>query len=143
MPDMNVKINAHSENPTKTVVEARNFKIIIDEPKNLGGTNDGGTPIEYLLASLSGCLTVVGHAVAKDLNMNLNGMKIEIDGKLNPARFMGKSKDERAGYKALNVKIIPDTDADENMLNKWLEEVEDRCPVTDNILNATPINISL
>lgn len=143
MKDMNVKINAHSENPTKTVVEARNFKIIIDEPKNLGGTNEGPNPVEYLIAALSGCLNVVGHTVAKELNMNLKGIKIEIEGNLNPAKFMGKSDEERAGYKAINVKIIPDTDADAETLNSWLKQVEERCPVSDNILNATPINISL
>ena len=47
------KINARSENPTKTVVETRGFKLILDEPKSLGGTNQGPNPVEYELAALS------------------------------------------------------------------------------------------
>ncbi len=73
MPNMKVNVSAKKENPTKTVVKARNFEMIIDEPSNLGGTNGGANPVEYLLASLAGCLNVVGHAVAKDMGFELKG----------------------------------------------------------------------
>ena len=36
MMDIKIRAKAHSENPTKTVVEAGRFKIIVDEPKNQG-----------------------------------------------------------------------------------------------------------
>ena len=62
---------------------------------------------------------------------------------MNPARFMGKSDKERAGYQAINVKMKPETDVDEATLKTWIENVENRCPVTDNIVNATPVNITL
>jgi hypothetical protein len=32
MSDLNFSIKGSSENPTKFVAEARNFKIVIDEP---------------------------------------------------------------------------------------------------------------
>jgi len=32
---------------------------------------------------------------------------------------------------------------DNETLGKWAKEVEERCPVSDNIGNATPISISL
>lgn len=48
------KVSAKSENPTKTVVRARNFEMIIDEPKNMGGTDGGPNPVEYVLAALGG-----------------------------------------------------------------------------------------
>lgn len=48
------KVSAKSENPTKTVVRARNFEMIIDEPKDLGGTGGGPNPVEYVLAALAG-----------------------------------------------------------------------------------------
>jgi uncharacterized OsmC-like protein len=47
-------IKAHSENPTKTVVETRGFEIIVDEGEELGGTNAGATPVEYVLAAAVG-----------------------------------------------------------------------------------------
>jgi uncharacterized OsmC-like protein len=98
-------VKTSSANPTKTVVTARDFQIIIDEPKDLGGTDDGPNPVEYVLGALAGCLNVVGHVVAKEMNMPLNGLSIELEGDLDPAKFMGKPTKKRAGYQEIRVKI--------------------------------------
>ncbi|MDK2800924.1 MAG: hypothetical protein PWP27_2607 [Clostridiales bacterium] len=143
MPVVKFSVKAQSENPTKTVVETRGFKMTIDEPANLGGTNDGPNPVEYILGALSGCLNVVGHVVAKEMGINMKGIAFELEGELDPARFMGQSKAERAGYKEIRVKIKPDADADQETLEKWLKTIEDRCPVSDNLANPTPIKLSL
>ncbi len=143
MAVLKFKITAQSENPTKTVVEARNFKIIVDEPKNLGGTDAGPNPVEYVLASLAGCLNVVGHLVAKEMGFALRGIEIEIEGDLDPAKFMGAPTKERAGYKEIRVVLKPDTDADKETLDKWAMVVKERCPVSDNIANVTPVKIEL
>lgn len=142
MADLKFRVSAHSESAAKTVVKARNFEIIIDEPTDLGGTNHGPNPVEYLLAALAGCLNVMSHVVANEMKMNLKGVKIELSGDLNPARLFGQSFEERAGYKQINVVLKPDTDADEATLEKWLKEVESRCPVSDNLANITPVSIS-
>ena len=143
MATLKFSIKAHSENPTKTVVEARNFKIVVDEPKNLGGTNDGPNPVEYVLAAFAGCLNVVGHLVAKEMGFSLKGMEINMEGDLDPAKFMGKETEERAGYKEIRVSLKPDSDADEETLQKWLTSVKARCPVSDNLANATPVKVVL
>lgn len=143
MSKLKFSINAESENSTKTIVKARGFKIIIDEPENLGGTNDGANPVEYVIGALSGCLSVVGHLVAREMNFKLNGIRFDIEGELDPSKFMGKDMNKRAGYENINVTVYPDTDADENTLNEWIKVVESRCPVSDNIMHETPINISI
>lgn len=143
MPVLKFAAKAHSETPAKTVVEARGFKMIIDEPENLGGTNDGANPLEYVLAALSGCLNVVGHVVAKEMGFTLRGIELELEGDLDPAKFSGQETDERAGYMEIRVNIKPDTDADEVTLEKWLEAIESRCPVSDNLTNPTPVKITL
>ena len=143
MATLKFSIKAHSENPTKTVVEARNFKIVVDEPKNLGGTNDGPNPVEYVLAAFAGCLNVVGHLVAQEMGFSLKGMEINMEGDLDPAKFMGKETEERAGYKEIRVSLKPDSDADEETLQKWLTSVKARCPVSDNLANATPVKVVL
>ncbi len=143
MADSRIRVKATSGNNTKTVVQAKAFSMIIDEPLALGGTNEGANPIEYMLAALSGCLNVVSHMIAKEMEFELRGLEIEIEGNLNPAKYMGMSDAERTGLKEVNVKLKPDTDADEITLKKWVQAVEGRCPVSDNIANATPVRISL
>ncbi|MCK5731791.1 MAG: OsmC family peroxiredoxin, partial [Tenericutes bacterium] len=42
--------------------ESRNFKILIDEPKTLGGTDTAMSPVEALLCALGGCQAIVAAA---------------------------------------------------------------------------------
>lgn len=141
MADLTFKVSAKSENATKTVVETRGFHLIVDEPENLGGTDQGANPVEYMLAALAGCLNVVGHLVAREMGFQLRGLELALEGNLNPAKFAGKSERERAGYKEIRVELRPETDADQETLNQWVERVEARCPVSDNFSNATPVSI--
>ncbi|PKQ65744.1 osmotically inducible protein C [Labilibaculum filiforme] len=143
MADLKFRVSAHSENPTKTVVKARGFEIIIDEPADLGGTNAGANPVEYILAAFCGCVNVMAHVVAKEMSIELRSLKIKMAGNLNPNRLFGTSFDERAGYKGIDVAVMPDCDASEEQLAKWLEAIEDRCPVSDNLRNITPVNLKL
>jgi uncharacterized OsmC-like protein len=136
-------VTAKSENNTKTEVVTRGFKMTIDEPENMGGTNGGANPVEYLLAALSGCLNVVGHLVAREMGFELNGLELVLEGDLDPSKFSGKSMNGRAGYNEIRVTIKPHTDADKETLDKWLKAVESRCPVSDNISNPTPLHIVL
>ena len=117
--------------------------MIIDEPADLGGTNDGANPVEYVLAALSRCLNVMCHVVAKEMNITLKGVEIKLSGILNPDKLFGKETTDRAGYKEIKVEINPDTDADKETLEQWVKVVEARCPVSDNLANPTPIHISL
>jgi len=141
--DLKFSISATSETPTRTQVKARNFTMYVDEPPQLGGEDKGANPVEYMLAALAGCLNVVGHMVAEEMNIKLDGLTIDIEGILNPAKFQGKSDAERAGYKEINVTIRAKTNAPDDVLKKWIETVESRCPVSDNIANPTPVKFNV
>ncbi len=143
MSDLRFKIDAQSASAAKTIVKARNFEIVVDEPEALGGTDVAPNPVEYVLAAFAGCLNVMGHLIAKEMGFELKNLKIEMEGNLNPAKLFGKSDEERAGYKNIVVKLIPETEADESILEKWLHEVESRCPVSDNLQNITPVSVEL
>ena len=136
-------VQANSENDTKTVVRARDFKIIVDEPANLGGSDDGANPVEYILAAFCGCLNVVGHIIAKEMDFVLKGLSIEIEGDLDPTKFMGIPTQGRAGYTEIRVKLIPECEVPLSTLKQWKKRIEERCPVSDNIANATPVTIDL
>lgn len=136
-------VSATSESETKTVVEARDFEFIIDEPASLGGSNSGPNPVEYLIGAWAGCLNVVVHTVAEERQIDLDGVEIEIHGDLDPRKFLGAVEDVRAGYQELTVQIEVESDADEERLDVLRAEVEERCPVGDNIGNPTPTNVTI
>jgi uncharacterized OsmC-like protein len=83
------------------------------------------------------------HLVAKELNFTLKGVKINLAGVLDPDKHLGMATSERAGYKRIDVEIIPDADADADTLEQWLQIVEQRCPVSDNLVNSTPVHITV
>lgn len=139
MADIRFRVKAYSENSTKTIVKARGFELTVDEPEDLGGTNQGANPVEFVLAGYAGCLNVMSHVCAQELGIELKGVKIDIVGSLNPDRLFGKSFEERAGYKEIKATIKPDCEADEETMKKWLAAVVDRCPVGDNLKNVTDV----
>ena len=143
MSDLIFSVKGESNSPAKFIAKTRQFKLIIDEPEGLGGTDEGANPVEYILAGLAGCLNVVGHIVAKELGFTIDKLKIELVGNINPDRLFGVSDNERAGFKKIDLKLIPETDAPVEILVKWLKIVQKRCPIKDNLMNITPIGISL
>lgn len=143
MSDLIFKVTGESTSAAQFIAETRNFRLVVDEPKELGGTDEDANPVEYILAGLAGCLNVVGHLVAKELGFTIKKLKIEISGNINPSRLFGTSTKERAGFKQIKIDLIPDTDANINTLVSWLKIVEDRCPVKDNLTNSTPVKLGV
>ena len=140
--EMKVLITGESENPTKMNLTAGKFKMIIDEPKGMGGTDEGPSPIQVLLMSLAGCLNVTGHEIARQKGLKLNGMKVTIEGVMNPCTFIGCSFEERAGFQNIKVTVRADMPGvTEEAKEAWLKETESRCPVTDNIKADTTITV--
>jgi uncharacterized OsmC-like protein len=138
--DLNFSVNGKNIGLTKYQGYARNFELIVDEPEILGGEDSAANPVEYLLAGYAGCLNVVFGIVAKELNIEIKSLQINIDGDINPAKFLGISNEERAGFKALNVDIKLETNVDKEKEVLLIQTVKNRCPINDNLSNPTPIN---
>jgi len=143
MSDLQFTINGKSITATKYEGAARQFTLTVDEPETLGGEDAAANPVEFILAGYAGCLNVVVNLVAKQLAIEITNLKINITGNLNPAKFLGFDKIERAGFKNIVVNIQLESPADDAQLNILLKEVEERCPVNDNLSNATPISVNL
>lgn len=142
MRAMKVLVRGKSENATKMNLTAGKFQMVIDEPPTLGGSDAGPSPIQVLLMALAGCLNVTGHEVAKQRGLKLNGMEVKIEGVLNPCTFIGCSFEERAGFQTVQVTVHADMEnATQAEIDAWLQETEERCPVTDNIRAATDISV--
>ncbi|HVR97487.1 MAG TPA: OsmC family protein [Thermoanaerobaculia bacterium] len=137
------EIKTVGESMARSVTETRSFKIFMDEPPELGGRDGAPSPLEYILAAHGGCLSYMTFFIGKELGIEVKGTEIDIKASLDPAKFAGTNRSVRAGYQAFHVTIQVDADATPEQLEKLRNEVEARCPVSDNIANATPIHISL
>ncbi|MCY7293623.1 MAG: OsmC family protein, partial [Ferruginibacter sp.] len=122
-------IKGESKTATKFEAKARNFSFTIDEPGSLGGTNTAPNPVEYLLGSLAGCLNIVLHLEAKEQNVVINNLKIDIEGDLDPAKFVGLPGFNRSGFQHINITINLEADATEETINDIINRAKARCPI--------------
>ena len=143
MTKLTFAISGENRNATRLDVDARQFRVVVDEPLALGGKDEGPNPVEYILAGYAGCLNVVGHLVAREMDISIHKLSVEVAGDMNPAGFLGESFEERSGFQEIRVDLQVDSDSDEDTLARWLELVETRCPVNDNLANATPVKLGL
>jgi uncharacterized OsmC-like protein len=136
-------VRSVSKSPASAEVSTRGFKLFVDEPVALGGTDQAPNPVEYVLAGYAGCVNVVAHLIAKEQGVELPNLQIDIEGELNPNRLFGKSNDDRAGYRSINVQLTTSAPITDDVKQKLLAEIEHRCPVNDNLSNPTPIQFLL
>jgi len=140
MPSVTIKATSRKL-PGGLAVEsqARGFRIIMDEPKSIGGTDTGMNPVEALLCALGSCQCIVAAAFAKSKGIEFEDLWIEIEGDLNPAGSLRGVPDVRRGFEEIRFTLHIRTGADEEKVVDFAEFIHDRCPVGDNLVNATPI----
>jgi len=136
-------VQSETKSKSQSEISVRNFKVTVDEPEQLGGTDLAPNPVEYILCGLTGCVHILGYKVANEIGMDLKDLKIKIIGELNPEKLFGMKTENRAGYQGIKVVLEPTTDSNEDLLKQWLDIMAERSPVLDNLLNPTPVSISL
>ena len=80
----------------------RPFSIDIDEPYELGGTNQFANPQEHLIAALNACMTVGYVAQCAVRGIILESLKIETDGEIDLRGFLGLDPAVLPGYENLS-----------------------------------------
>jgi len=112
---------------------ARGFKVIVDEPAELGGTNTSMNPVEMLLCALGGCMTIVASSFAPKFRVELKGFSVELEGDLDPDGFTGKNPNVRKGFSDIRYKMHIKSDSPEENIKKLYKYIEDHCPVKDTL----------
>lgn len=138
----NVSVLGYAKEENQFVVKAQNLDIRISKNPQ-SAELEGPSPLEYILAGYAGCINAIGKLVAKEQGINLKSLQVEITGTLSLDKYQGKISNGRAGFGSIEVVVKPTTDATLEQLKQWLKAVEDRCPVQDNLVNRTPVFVTL
>jgi uncharacterized OsmC-like protein len=123
----------------KIECHAGRHTVLIDQPKAAGGTETGPTPLEYLMCSLAGCIGSIGRIVAHQKKIALRGMEIAVSGALDTDVLLGRSKQACAGFSGMVVRVKIDADLTDEQKREFLREVDERCPVSDNLRQVTSV----
>lgn len=77
--EIGVRLSAECPTHARTHVTVGHHELVIDEPVARGGTDQGATPVETLLASLVGCTNVILNRVAEHAGMKIERLSISAD----------------------------------------------------------------
>ena len=138
-----ITVTAHQTESMRMDLEARHHRLIIDQLPTGGGLDAGPTPLEYFLASLAGCMGAIGRIVARQQKLNIRWMDFVVEGEIDTDGLLGRPTPNRVGFLSLKIKARLDADLSPEQKDAFLHEVERRCPVSENIINATPITIEV
>lgn len=116
--------------------KSRDFDLILDEPADLGGNDKGMNPVECLLNAIGGCKAIVARSFAPAFEIDLKGIRIEVNGTLDPDGFMGINENAKIGFSHLETNYFFESDATDEKLKEFINFVDGNCPVMDTIVNT-------
>ena len=118
---------------------ARSFTIETDEPTPLGGTDKAIDPMELLLAAVGTCLQIGWVTHANRRGIDFRSLRIETQGDYDLQGYLGLDPNMPPGYLNISYTVEVDTDADPAVLEEIRVAAENGSPVTQNVLQGTPI----
>lgn len=137
-----VKVESTLDSKFKIESDIRGHAITVDQPANAGGGDAGPTPLEYLMVSLAGCIGSIARIVAMQQQLDIRGMKITAEGDLNVDGLLGKPTDDPVGFQEFRILADIDSDMTAEEKDAFIHEVDARCPVSWNLLNASKVTVS-
>lgn len=141
MPQKTIKVAGQLFEKYRIEVKADNHVIRIDQPASGGGTDTGPNPLAFQLGALAGCIGTIARMVASRQQLPLRGLTVDVEGDIDTDYLLGRTKEGRAGFQRIRVKVNVDADMSLEAKQKFIREVDSRCPVSENLLNRTPMEI--
>ena len=111
---------------------SRGHSLVVDLPKEKGGTNTGPTALELALISLAECAVTIFADVCKKSNVTIDNLEV-----------VAEAKREPNSPKVSDVTIKTTVKAKERKqkLDAIWRRTEATCPVVSIFQNNTPINV--
>ncbi len=141
MPISTLNVTGIIDEGFKTEIKA-SHNFVIDQPKP-GGTDLGANPLEHFLSSIAGCICAIGRIIANQRRITLRGMNVVVEGDLDKDFLLGKTEEGRAGFTEIRLFIDVDADLSKEEKEKFVKDVEMRCPIADNVINGTIVTLNL
>jgi uncharacterized OsmC-like protein len=121
----------------------RCFHFDADHPEIFAAEDTGATPVEYVLVGLASCLTAGVASVAQHRNIQLNMVKVSIEGDMDLQGILGIDSDVRNGYQGIRVMFDIDADASPEDIEAVVAQSQKRSAVYDIVTNPTPVAVTV
>jgi uncharacterized OsmC-like protein len=119
----------------------RTFVFDADHPVALNGTDEGPTPVEFLLYALASCITAGIATVAAARGVTLTRVESRVTGDIDLQGLLGLSHEVRNGYEHMRMEVTIEGDASEEELRTIVEGSRARSAVYDALTNGMPVEV--
>ena len=114
-----------------------------DHPETFAATDNGITPIEYLLVGLASCLTAGVASVAQNRGIQLRSVEATVEGAHVIRGILGADSDVRNGFNDITVTFDVDADASRQEIEALVAQSQKRSAVFDALSNPTDITVNV
>lgn len=128
-------LTARNDAKLRTEIKVRHLNMLVDEPREKGGSDLAPTPLETALGALVGCEAVVLRMVASAIDFDYDGVDFVCEGEADLRGARGV-KGIRPYFETVRLKINVITDESESRLNLLSRNVEHRCPIMNLFKDA-------
>ncbi len=122
-------------------VRIREHSLVIDEPKGIGGSDMGPSPVEVILAALGSCQEITYRAYATAMGIELDSVSVELEGDIDFRGFFAVDDTVRAGFENIRAVVTIESKASADELAKLRDVVNAHCPVLDILQNPVPVTL--
>ena len=136
-------VNSRQVEGLRSETKIRQFNVTVDEPPNLGGTDTGPNPVEFVLAALATCQEITYRAYATALGIPLESVSVTLEGSLDLRGFFAVKDGVRAGFNDLRGVVNLKSSAPDAELAKLKDVVDAHCPVLDILRAPVPVDLRL
>jgi uncharacterized OsmC-like protein len=119
------------------------FTYDADHPAVLVGSNQGPTPVEFLLHAIAACLTAGVANIAAARGITLRRVSSTVEGDIDLLGILGLSDEVRNGYRQIRVRFEIEGDASPEELAALVERSRNRSAVYDVLANGTDVQIQI
>lgn len=117
----------------KVESNVRGFKLILDEPEEMGGTNTGMNPVEAVLCALGSCQSIVAYSFAEAQNFSFDEFHVELEGDISD------DADARKGFQEIRFTMHFKTNESQEKAEAFANFIEKNCPVGDTLANKVKL----
>jgi uncharacterized OsmC-like protein len=114
-----------------------------DHPEVFAATDNGITPIEYLIVGLASCLTAGVASVAQNRGIQLRSVEATVEGAHDIRGILGADSDVRNGYNDIKVTFNIDADASRQEIEALVAQSQKRSAVFDALTNPTNVIVEV
>ena len=114
-----------------------------DHPEVFAATDNGITPIEYLLVGLASCLTGGIASIAENRGIQLRSVQSTVEGHHDIRGILGADSDVRNGFNDIKVTFTIDADASKEDIEALVAQSQKRSAVFDALTNPANVTVEV